>query len=71
MFDKYKPDRVSLMLNMLVGNEKYEKTMMMKFRASYEVDLQKSQVILSAPKEKMKDANGVEIDLIMLAKNLF
>jgi hypothetical protein len=44
---------------------------MMKFNASYEVDLQNSQVILSTPKEKKKDAKGVEIDLIMMAKDFF
>ena len=59
------------MLNVLVGNEKYEKTIMMKFSASYEVDLQKSQVILSAPKEKRKDSKGVERDLIMMAKEKY
>jgi len=59
------------MLNMFVGNEKYERTMMMKFNASYEIDLQKLQIILSAPKEKIKDTKGVEIDQIMMAKDFF
>ena len=43
-FDKYKKDRVTLMLNRLFGDEKFEKTMMMKldaYNASYEIDLQK------------------------------
>ena len=43
-FDKYKKDRVTLMLTKLFGDEKFEKTMMMKldaYNASYEIDLQK------------------------------
>jgi hypothetical protein len=45
--------------------------MMMKFNASYEIDLQKLQIILSAPKEKIKDTKGFEIDQIMMAKDFF
>ena len=44
---------------------------MMKFSASYEVDLQQLHVILSAPKEKRKDEKGFERDLIMMAKDKF
>ena len=43
-FTKYKKDRVTLMLTKLFGDEKFEKTMMMKldaYNASYEIDLQK------------------------------
>ena len=43
-FDKFKKDRVTLMLTKLFDDEKFEKTMMMKldaYNASYEIDLQK------------------------------